>query len=203
MKHIILSALLFLTMISESLAQKSLIYGSTAADLPYKYVYLYDSDSGKFFVANIVDHKFSFSLDRPEGLKMLSLSFNTKILKTFQEVKDSPDYGYPNRSKLLAVEDSVEVFLNGKTQNAIVTGDSLNLALADMFKAIKTKGFAAYFGQYSESPVSLVFLETLAMYVNGNPPLFNRLECKLWYDKLSLTLKNSSKGKEILELLTN
>ncbi len=190
-------------MVSESLAQKSFIYGSTAGDLPYKYAYLYDSNSGKFFIANIVDHKFSFSLDKPEGLKMLSLSFNTKILSTFQEVNDSPDYGYPNRPKLLAVEDSVEVFLNGKTQNAIVTGDSLNLALADMFKTIKTKNYANYFGQYSESPVSLVFLETLAMYVNGDPPLFNRLECKLWYDKLSLRLKNSSKGKEILELLAN
>lgn len=72
-----------------------------------------------------------------------------------------------------------------------------------MFKAIKTKSYAAYFGQYSESPVSLVFLETLAMYVNGEPPLFNGQACKLWYDKLSVRLKNSTKGKEILELLKN
>lgn len=200
MKHIILVALLTVLPLAKSLGQNSLIYGTISADLPYKYAYLYISGSKELISTSIIDKKFSFSLAKRDSLTMLSLSFNTELIKTFQELKESVDYEYPNRPRIVALEDTVEISLNDKTQDALVKGKKLNKAVDEMFFVIKTKKYSDFFESNSENPVSLVFLKTLVQGIINGSPFFSRVDCKLWFNKLSDELRNSKKGKEISEM---
>ena len=181
--------------------QNCMVFGTIAPQLTYKYVYLYDPDLKKLISTPITDHKFNFKLDKPEKLKIMMLSFNTYLMTNYQELMDSDDYGYSNRPKMIALEDTVEVTLLEKTKNALVRGKQLNKDIEDMYAAIKSRKYVLYFEDHSNSPVSLVFLETLANNVANGFIFLTKEECRLCYEKLSQELKNSEKGKKIFDTI--
>ena len=110
--------LLFFT--AKVFGQNCMVFGTIAPHLTYKYAYLYNPDLKKLISTTITDHEFNFKLDKPEKLKIMMLSFNTYLMTNYQELMDSDDYGYSNRPKMIALEDTVEVTLLEKTKNALV-----------------------------------------------------------------------------------
>lgn len=196
---ILLSIMLFFS--AKVFGQNCMVFGTIAPQLTYKYAYLYDPDLKKLISTTITEHKFNFKLDKPEKLKIMMLSFNTYLMTNYQEMIDSDDYGYPNRAKMIALEDTVEVTLLEKTQNALVKGKQLNKDIEDMYAVIKSRRYAIYFEEHSNSPVSLILLETLSTNAANGSIFFTKEECRLYYEKLSQELKNSEKGKKIFDTI--
>lgn len=201
MKKIILTMVLLTLFITKGLSQKCIVYGTTAIDLPYKYAYLYDEDTKTFLTAEITNHQFNFNLDKQDKIKILMLSFNTQLYKTYKEILESPDYKYPNRARMIALEDTVEVSLKEYTKNALVKGSRLNKDIDDMYLAIKEKKYSSFFEQHPDSPISIVFLKSLADFAIRDSPVFTMQEFKSSYNKLSENLKNSDEGKELLAII--
>ncbi|MFI5451871.1 hypothetical protein ACHMWN_06895 [Pedobacter sp. UC225_61] len=200
-KNIFLTAFVVILLTVKGFSQKSLIYGTTASDWAYKYVYFYDPQTKVLLSSPIIDHKFNIEIDKPNGFKILMLNFNTYLLSTYKELLESPEYGYVNGSRIIALEDTVQISLIDKTQNAIVKGKSLNKDIDDMYVTIKTRKYTNFFEQHSNSPVSLIFLKTLVQNVIDGSSFFNYIECKLWFNKLSEKVKSSNEGKEISKML--
>jgi hypothetical protein len=196
---ILLTIILFFT--AKVFGQNCIVTGTIAPQLTYKYAYLYDTELKKLISTPINDHKFNFQLAKPEKFKIMMLSFNTYLMSNYQDLMDSEDYEYPNRAKMIALEDTVEVTLLEKTQNALVKGKQLNKDLEDMYAAIKSRRYALYFKEHSNSPVSLVLLETLASNAANGSIFFSKEECMLYYEELSQELKNSDKGKKIFDTI--
>lgn len=190
-----------LLFVFKGFAQDCLIYGTTAPDMLYKYAYLYDLDSKTFLTAPIVNHQFSFKLNKPDKLRLFTFNVNTDLMKSHEELIKSPDYGMPNRGRIIALEDSVKISMTTVTQEAAVKGRILNKAIDDMFLAIKSKKYESFFEQYPDSPISIIFLKTLVKNIVSSMPLFSRTECKTYYNKLSDRLKNSAEGQEILKII--
>lgn len=201
MKNIVVIISLMLLFVAKGFGQKSIIYGTTATHLNYKYAYLYNSDTKVFVTAPIIKDEFVFKLDKPEKPKILILSFNTELIKTYDEVLQSPNYKDPNGRRMIALEDTVKVTLKDNAKDALVEGKILNKAIDDMNLAAKLGEYETFFEQHSDSPIALVFLKILAKYSVLGSPLFSVQERKLAYDKLSDRLKNSDEGKELLEII--
>lgn len=190
-----------LLFVAKGFGQKQIIYGTTATHLDYKYAYLYNSDTKVFLTAPIIEHQFNFELDKPEKPKILILSFNSKKIRNYKEVLESPDYKDPNGRRMIALEDTVKVTLKDNAKDALVEGKILNKAIDDMNLAAKLGEYKTFFEQHSDSPIALVFLKILAKYSVLGLPLYTIQERKLAFDKLSDRLKNSDEGKELFELI--
>lgn len=190
-----------LLFVFKGFAQDCLVYGTTAPDMLYKYAYLYDLDSKTFLTAPIVNHQFSFKLNKPDKLSLFTFNVNTNLMKSHEELIKSPDYRMPNKGRLIALEDSVSISMTTTTQEAAVKGGTLNKAIDDMFLAIKSRKYESFFEQYSDSPVAIVFLKSLAELVAKGVPTLSKTECKTYYNKLSDRLKNSAEGQEILKII--
>jgi hypothetical protein len=201
MKNITVLVLLIVLFVANGFGQKCMIYGTTATELPYKYAYLYDQDTKVFVTALITNHQFSFEVDRPQKLKILMLSFNKELIKTYEEILESPDYKYPNGARMVALEDTVEVTLKEYTKQALVKGKSLNKDIDGMYLAIKSGKYDTFFKEHPDSPVAIVFLRTLAGLAVKGSSLITIQECKLSYDSLSDRLKNTDEGKELLKMI--
>lgn len=181
--------------------QTCTIYGKTATNLSYKWAHLYDPDTKTLLTVPVTLHQFGFKLDRPEKLKIVMLSFTTDSMKTYEEIRKSPDLQYPNGIRMVALEDTVNVTLAGYTPYATVKGRDLNKAIDGMLLSIKSINYGSFFDKYPDSPVAVVFLKTLADNVNKGWDYLSKAECKSFYDKLSANLKNSEEGKELLKMI--
>lgn len=201
MKNIVIIALVTVLFITKGFGQKYVIYGTTANHLSYKYAYLYDSDTKIFITEPIVDHQFSFKVDKIEKPKILLLSFNTELFKSYKQVLESPDYKYPNGSRMVALEDTVKVTLKEYTKDAIVEGKILNKDIDDMNIAINSRKYDAFFEQHPDSFIAIMFLKILSKYTLNGLPVYTIQERKLSYDKLSDRLKQSDEGKELLAMI--
>ena len=201
MKNITVLVLLMVLFVAKGFGQKCKVYGTTAIDLPYKYAYLYDPDTKVFVTAPVTNHQFSFELDRSEKLKILMLSFNMELMKTYKEVLESPDYKYPNGARMVALEDTVEVTLKEYTKEALVKGKTLNKDIDGMYLAIKLGKYDAFFKEHPDSPIAIVFLKTLTGLATKGSALITIQQCKLSYDSLSDRLKNTDEGKELLKMI--
>lgn len=201
MRNITVIVLLSVLFIAKGFGQKCIVYGTTATELSYKYVYLYDPDTKVFVTAPVIAHQFSFELDRPEKLKILMLSFNMELMKTYKEVLESPDYKYPNGARMVALEDTVEVTLKEYTKEALVKGKDLNRDIDGMYLAIKSGKYDTFFKQHPDSPVAIVFLKTLTGLATKGSALITIEQCRSSYDSLSDRLKNTDEGKELLKII--
>lgn len=201
MKKIMLVIVLFTLFIAKGYSQKCIVYGTTATELPYKYAYLYDEDTKTFLTAQITNNQFNFNLDKQDKLRILMLSLNTQLFKTYKEVLESPDYKYPNRTRMIALEDTVEVSVKEYAKNALVKGNRLNKDIDDMNLAIKERRYSTFFEQHPDSPISIVFLKSLAEFAIRDSPVFTMQEFKSSYNKLSENLKNSDEGKKLLGII--
>jgi hypothetical protein len=202
MKNITLFLLLMMSFVVNGFGQKSLIHGTTAMGLPYKYAYLYDPDTKVLLCTPINDREFRFEVAQSDQLKILALSFNTQLFSTYREVLESRDFKYPNGARMVAIEDTVKVTLKEFSKDAIVEGQSLNKDIDSMYAAIKSLNFKAFFEQHPNSPVAIVFLQTLTESALKGSSLFTIADCRLSYQKLADRLKNSDEGKNLLTLIS-
>ncbi len=175
-----------------------LIKGTLAANLPYKYAYLYYPASKNILVSEVLLGKFNFSVIKEEELMLANIFLRADSL-TSNQVLSRVSNG--NNLKLIAIEN-MEINVVTNVEETIVNGGSLNSALDDMRLAMKTLEYDHFFNKNSESPVALFFLNpliTISRLPFNNKPI----NCKRYYDMLSLPLKNSVKGKELLAKILN
>ncbi|MEE1946300.1 hypothetical protein VRU48_14340 [Pedobacter sp. KR3-3] len=201
MKNLMATLCLIMLFIAKGFGQHSIIYGTTASYLPEKYAYLYDQDTKILTSAPIVDHQFSFKLDKPEKLKVMTLYFGVDLVKTRDELIKDPNFDSRNGTRVVALEDTVQVSLLETARSAAVKGGRLNRDIDDMFLAIKQKKYEAFFAEHPNSPIAIVFLKTLATNARNSSAFFSIPECKGYYAKLSEGLKNSDEGKELLAIM--
>jgi len=144
----------------------------------------------------ITNGRFEFNMKRIKGLDMRALMLTKDSLLTFdnfmQEKRDRTD-----DSKTILIED-VEITSGKVFADAVVNGSSLNKDLGDMFETIKSGNFDQYFSAHPDSPVSMLFLKSLAQ-IGGSDSAFNSYDCKKYFGLLSTRLQQSAEGLELAQ----
>lgn len=198
---VIIFLLTIILVTTKAYGQGCMVYGSTATQSTYKYVYLYDAETKLFITTPVIDYQFNFKLDESLKQKILILSLNSKLFKTYKELLESTDNEYLNGARMIAIEDTVKITVKEDPKNAIVEAKVLNKNIDDMRLSIKSKQYSLFFENHPDSPISLVFLKTLTKYYFNGSPIFTIQECKESYDKLSARIKNSDEGKELFRII--
>lgn len=182
------------TVLSQGVACK--ISGSFTYTNDYKFAYLLDSDS-KVIKVPVKDGKFQFEIDRKKDFVLMNLYFGVDSLRKYSDVLDRRLEGVSD-AKVIAIEKIVDITIDEKINEALVTGGMLNKDLSDM-KLTKPSEYEKFFKEHPDSPVSLMFLKVLSRMRNG---MFSPyIDCKLYFSKLSEKLRNSPEGKELFSKL--
>jgi hypothetical protein len=95
-------------------------------------------------------------------------------------------------SRMILVED-VEITSGKIVANAVVKGSTLNKDLGDMFATIKSQNYEQYFAEHPDSPVSMLFLKSLAQIGAGGSTFYCH-DCNKYFRLLSIRLQQSAEG---------
>lgn len=194
-KRILLS---LLTLCSVSLFGQDVIYkiSGVVNDKPKaKYAHLISFYKNVTKVP-VINGRFEFNLKRDRELDMRALVLSEDSLITYdafmQQKRSQAD-----DSRTILIEN-MEISSGYFVSNAIVKGTQLNKDLEDMFETIKSGAYELYFSNHRDSPVSVLFLKSLAQ-INTFSSRLTTYNCELYFEMLSDRIKNSPEGKALAE----
>jgi hypothetical protein len=139
----------------------------------------------------IVNGRFEFNLKKDRELDMRALMIRADSVVTYEMFMQQKSAQADDSRTILI--DNLEVETGKIVANALVRGSSLNQDLDDMFATIKSQDYTKYFANHSDSPVSMLFLKSLAQIASGSS-MFASYDCKTYYNLLSDRLKQSPDG---------
>lgn len=135
--------------------------------------------------------RFEFNLKKNKELDMRALMLTADSSLTYdnymQQKRNRTD-----DSRMILVED-VEITSGKIVADAVVKGSTLNKDLGDMFATIKSQNYEQYFAEHPDSPVSMLFLKSLAQ-IGGGSSAFYSYDCKKYFTLLSSRLQQSTEG---------
>jgi hypothetical protein len=137
----------------------------------------------------VANGRFEFNLNKELDMRALMLTADSALTyeNYMQEARSRT-----NDSRMILVEDA-EITSGKIVADAVVKGSSLNRDLEDMFATIKSRNFEQYFAEHPDSPVSMLFLKSLAQ-IGGAGSAFHSYDCKKYFALLSNRLQQSPDG---------
>lgn len=183
-----------LTLSTLSLCAQDKIYkiSGTVSDKPeVRYAQLVSLEKKAVTRVPVANGRFEFNLKKSKELDMRALMLTADSSLTYenymQETRSRTD-----DSRMILVEDA-EITSGKIVADAVVKGSSLNRDLEDMFATIKSRNFEQYFAEHPDSPVSMLFLKSLAQ-IGGAGSAFHSYDCKKYFALLSNRLQQSQDG---------
>lgn len=192
--------LLFLLLIfcSLSLAAQDKLYkiSGVVSDQPEaKYALIFSLYKKAVFIKPIIDGRFEFNLPRERDVEMCGFMLRADTLIFFEDFASSRRSS-PNDTKMIVI-DNVELKTAQPISQTILSGSTLNQDLDDMFATIKSKKYEQYFATHADSPISVVFLKSLAqIQASGYLP---EVDSKKYYGLFSERLKQTTEGQALAE----
>ena len=176
------------------------ITGTLANGTPYRFAYLYYAKENKTIRTPVVLNQFLFQVDQPSQPQVAILFLGTDSLKTYKDAIEERSEIGPKGTRLIAIEDSTMIDIQDNINEGIVTGGNLNKDLNDMYLSSKSMQYEQFFNAHPNSPIALIFLKSL-IQISKIPNFSSYVDCKLYYSKLSDSLKNSKEGKKLFKKL--
>jgi hypothetical protein len=188
----ILLLILTLSTLSLFAQEKTYKISGTVSDKPeVRYAQLVSLEKKAVTRVPVANGRFEFNLKKSKELDMRALMLTADSSLTYenymQETRSRMD-----DSRMILVEDA-EITSGKIVADAVVKGSSLNKDLEDMFATIKSQNFEQYFAEHSDSPVSMLFLKSLAQ-IGGAGSAFHPYDCKKYFALLSNRLQQSQDG---------
>lgn len=176
------------------------IEGSIGKNLSYKYAYLVDLKKKTIEFAPLTNRRFTFVAQKEDDFLLMrvflssdsAIDYNSYRMQLSNRLIDT---------RLIACED-LTIIVEGDIKSAIIEGGKYNADIDEMDVAIKNKQYASFFATHHESPLSIIFLSSL-ITVNKHFPLLDGQEIKSFYENLSVKLKASKEGKDLLKKIEN
>lgn len=165
----------------------------------YTYAYLYLANRGTTVKMPILNKKFSFIIKQENEFETAILYFGIDSNRTYADILDKRSLGF-QESKIIALEDTIVVYVKENVKESLVVGGSHTNALNAMDEANKTGNYKTFFEQYDKSPVSLLLLSALVR-VEKRSNYSTFLDYEKIFHSFPEDLQNSKKGLEIKELL--
>lgn len=148
--------------------------------------------------SNITNGRFEFNLKKSRALDMRALILTADSVLSYddfmQEKRNRTD-----DSKMIMVDD-LEITTGKIVADATVKGSPLNNDLGDMFSTIKTGDYEKYFSDHPDSPVSMLFLKSLAQ-ISRSASASTSFDCKKYFGLLSDRLQQSPDGLFLAQVI--
>lgn len=191
MKKNLLVLILCCCALSLTAQEKTYRISGTVSDNPEaKFAYLV-SFYNSVTRTPVLNGCFELNLKKDRELDMRALMIRKDSVMTYEMFMQQKSIQADDSRTILI--DNFEVATGKTVADAVVKGSSLNKDLDDMFATIKSHAYEQYFTDHNDSPVSLLFLKSLAQ-IGGGSSMFASYDCKKYYSLLSDRLKQSPEG---------
>lgn len=166
------------------------ISGNVSEGSPAKYAQLVSLQRKDVTRVPIEQGRFEFILKKDRELDVRALMLTENSLLTFDNYMQEKR-SRTNDYKMILVEN-MEITADKIVADAMVKGSPVNKDLEDMFATINSHKYEQYFAEHPDSPVSLLFLKSLAQIAGGSSGF--GYNCKKYFSLLSDRLQQSPEG---------